>query len=135
MKTYALVAAAVLGLLIGLKAYSNSGSKAYAGHEFFDLYCSGPTTCKKTANTYVVNIDGLFIEPNEHFVQTCLEQKKRHEVSNSYCLQMYAPGDDETFSAPANLIKHIKRYGWNPTDADVDRRLEAAERKLYSQSW
>jgi hypothetical protein len=47
---------------------------------------------------------------------------------------MYSPGDEETFTAPANLIKHIKRYGWNPNDPDVDRRLEAAERKLYGQS-
>jgi hypothetical protein len=134
MKTYVLVAAAVLVLLIGLKAVSNSDSNTYTGHDFFDLYCSGPTTCSKTANTYVVNVDGLWIEPNKHFVETCLEQKKRNEVTNSYCFRMYSPGDEETFTAPANLIKHIKRYGWNPNDPDVDRRLEAAERKLYGQS-
>ena len=147
MKTYVIAAAAVLVLLIGLKACSDSGSKAYANHDFFDLICSGPTTCTKTANTYVVNVDGLFIEramvresenlfvePNEYFVKTCLEKKKRNEVTNGYCLRMYSPGDAESFTAPANLIKHIKRYGWNPTDPDVGRRLEAAQQKLYGKS-
>jgi hypothetical protein len=39
----------------------------------------------------------------------------------------------ESFNASANLIQHLKKHGFNPTDPDANKRVEAAEKKWYSQ--
>jgi hypothetical protein len=141
MKQFLVLASAAMVVLVGVRVFSNSGSNTYTDEngvththlEFFDLSCVGPTTCTKTANTYVVNVDGLFIEPDREFVDACLEQNN-NAVKNRYCTRMYSPGYIENFNTSANLVQHTINNGWNPTDPDVDRRMKAAEKKLYSGS-
>lgn len=141
MKKYLQLASVAMVVLVGVRVLSNPGSDTYTDEngiththlEFFDLACAGPSTCTKTANTYVVNVDGLFIEPNQEFVDACLEQNKQL-LTNRYCQRMYFPGDVENFNTSANLLQQTIKNGWNPTDPDVDRRMEAAQKKLYSGS-
>ena len=141
MKQVLVLASAAMVVLVGVRVFSNSGPNTYTDEngiththlEFFDLSCVGPTTCTKTANTYVVNVDGLFIEPDQEFVDACLGQNS-NAVKSRYCQWMYLPGDAENFNTSANLIQHTINNGWNPTDPDADRRMEAAEKKLYSGS-
>jgi hypothetical protein len=101
--------------------------------ELFSLSCSSPTVCTRTANVYVVNVDGLFIEPNAAFVEDCQQPAKKGEVKNPYCQQMIPPGHSETFKGSARGIEHMKKTGFNPTDSDVGRRLELAKKKLYGK--
>ena len=142
MKAYLLNSTAAAMMLLGITACSDSDAITYTDadgtvhshHEFFDLTCTTPVKCTQTANTYVVNVNGLFIEPNQEFIDACLQKRQIHAVTNEYCKWMYSPGDSERFTTSADLIQHTIKNGFNPTDPDVDRRLKAAKEKLYSQS-
>jgi hypothetical protein len=114
-------------LAISFTACSKSNKR------LFTLSCPTPTTCTKTANVYVVNVDGLYIELRPEFVEECLKQSATNSMTNIYCKQMSAPGDTETLSASADVIKHLQEDGFNPTDADVERRMQIAESKIYGQ--
>jgi hypothetical protein len=116
-----------LSLVMALSVTGCSDSKK----KFFTLSCSSATTCTKTANTYLVNVDGLFVELSPEFVEQCQKNEANNVEINLYCKKMIAPGHTETFSAPADVIKHLQEEGFtNPTDADVDRRMKAAQEKI-----
>ena len=117
----------LLLLIIGLSACSKSKK------ELFTLSCTSPTVCTKTANVYLVNVDGLFVELTPEFVDSCNKQSVENKVTNIYCKQMIFPGHSETFETSADVVRHLQEYGFNPTDADVDRRMQIARQKVYGQ--
>jgi hypothetical protein len=120
-------------------ACSNSEDNSYtnvaetrSGQSLFDLSCSSSTSCTQTANTYLVQVDGLYIEPNQEFIDKCLTDRAINAPISIYCKQMILPGDSESFNASAKVIEHLKENGFNPTDDDVSRRIKIAEDKIYS---
>jgi len=141
MKKHLLHSAAAVVTLLGITACSDSDAFTYkdpdgtihAHHKFFDLTCTTPINCTQTANTYVVNVDGLFIEPIQEYVDACLRKRELNTVTSMYCKRMYLPGDSQSFKTNADLVQHTIKNGFNPTDPDVKRRMKEAEEKLYSQ--
>jgi beta-xylosidase len=120
---------------------SNSNSEPYvdeygvthAKHRLFDYACPTATTCTQTANTYIAQVDGLFIELDLDFVEQCLEDKNMGKKVNRYCQYMISPGDTSSFKASAAVIRHILKQGPNPEESDhLTRRIEAAKLKIYN---
>jgi len=117
----------VLAVSLGLMACSKSNER------LFDLSCSSETQCTRTAKAYLVQADGLFVKLRSDFVEECLEKKQKNIVTGEYCKKMISPGESKTFTTSARVIKHFKETGFNPLDADVNRRMELAEKKVYGQ--
>jgi hypothetical protein len=121
---------------------SNSNSEPYvdehgvthANHHLFNYTCPTATSCTQTANTFIANVDGLFIELDSAFVEQCIEDKNLGKKVNRYCQYMISPGDTSRFEASADVIRHILKQGPNPAESDhLTRRIEAAKLKIYNQ--
>ncbi len=115
-----------VSLVMALSVTGCSDSKK----KLFTLSCTSATTCTKTANAYLINVDGLFIELSPEFVEQCQKDIANNWETNIYCKQMIAPGHSETFTASVDVVKHLQKEGFNPTDADVERRVKAAQEKI-----
>jgi len=105
---------------------------SHAKFHLFDYACPSATTCTRTANVPMVHESGLFMELKPEFVEQCRKDKEEGRSVNPYCNKMIRPGDIETFTAPAAVVKHLLANGPNPEeDASFDARIEAIEAKVY----
>ena len=88
------------------------------------------TTCTRTANTYILLIDGIFVELDTDFIEECKYSRKK---LNKYCKQIIFPGQSILFTTSPNIIKHLLKNGANPKPSKyLDKRIEAAKEKIYN---
>jgi len=113
-------------------------------HKFYKLTCGnnettkvkyteeneGEVICTSTAKVYNMNIDGVFIEPSDEIVKKCIEILNNGDIINKYCEDMTSPRSTNSFIVPINLANHLLENGYNPTDPDVERRINLALEKL-----
>lgn len=114
---------------------SNRKSEVKVPHpmELFIYTCNSKRECKQTAQTYLVNIDGMYIIPEENFVVRCLRDKKAHQ----YCKSMIRIGQESSIQFDSEEI--MRSYISNSKNPEFDSsfrnhfgkgRFERAKSKL-----
>ncbi len=70
----------------------------------FTYTCNTKTSCTRTANTYILQIDGLFVELEIDFVEECTKDRSEGKKVNKYCKDIIFPGSTKSFTASANVV-------------------------------
>jgi len=100
--------------------------------ELYTFTCNSSFQCKKEANTYIVNLDGVDFIPSKEFILTCLSNKQL----NKFCTFFVKIGD--TLSMQFNSKSMMNSYintSKNPEFNDSfktweQKRLETAKEKI-----
>ena len=103
--------------------------------ELYTYTCDSNLLCKKEANTYIVNIDGVDFIPSEKFILTCLSNIQ----SNKFCTFFTKIGDTSSmkFNSKAMMDSYIN-MSKNPEFNDSfktweQKRLETAKQKIKNK--
>jgi hypothetical protein len=102
--------------------------------KLYTFKCNSHMTCKKIANTYIVNVDGIDFIPSKQFIFTCLT----HKNTNKFCTSFIPIGDTESIqfdSIPMmhSYIDNSKNPEFNNHLTDWKKRnLKKAKEKIKS---
>ena len=85
---------------------SNTKIKVPHPKELFSYSCDENRQCEKKANSYIVNVDGLYFIPDDEFIVSCMDDKS----SSNYCSSMIQIGNIERpkFDSDAVMNAYIK---------------------------
>jgi len=102
--------------------------------KLYSFKCDSHMSCKKIANTYIVNVDGIDFIPSKQFIFTCLT----HKNTNKFCDSFIPIGDTESIqfdSIPMmhSYIDNSKNPEFNNHLTDWKKKnLEKAKEKIKS---
>lgn len=99
--------------LIGLNACSDSDRSTdgngvlHVKQHLFNYECPSATSCKQTANLYVIQQQGQYMEAEQDFVEQCLADREAGTEVDMACKNMMEPGQTRTMNAPARVIESL----------------------------
>ena len=103
--------------------------------KLFTYTCDENRVCEKSANTYIINIDGIDFIPDESFIIGCVQNTS----SSKYCKSMTTIGTIERpiFTSDAQMNRYIKDTNNNPEFNDSLKnwekdRLKKAKEKIIN---
>jgi len=116
---------------------SVSSSKIDIPHpkEIFTITCDSNRICEQVANSYLVNIDGIYFIPNDEFIVKCMRDKS----ASKYCNIMINIGHISTpkFQSDAEMNRYIKvaknpEFNDDLKDWEKARFIKAKEKIVQS---
>jgi len=125
----------VLGACSGdkkTKIVTDADGTQHAKHALFDFSCSTSNQCTRTANKFVVQVQGIYLPLDMDFVQKCEEAKEAKKPANKYCKKMIKPGESQSFNTAPDLVQHFLKNGIQPLEGSgLEKRLESARKTVY----
>ena len=125
----------VLGACSGDKKtniVTDADGTRHAKHELFDFSCSTSNQCTRTANKFVVQVQGIYLPLDMDFVQKCEEAEKAKKRANKYCKKMIKPGVSKVFNTEPDLVQHFLKNGIQPLEGkSLEKRLSSAKKTVY----
>ena len=104
--------------------------------KLFTITCDSNRTCELVANSYIVNIDGIYFIPNDEFIEKCMRDKS----ASKYCKIMINIGHSSKPNFPSDAVmnSYIEKVAKNPEfnddleDWEKARFIKAKEKLIQS---
>ena len=104
--------------------------------ELYTFNCDSQRSCEITANSYIVNMNGIDFIPKDEFILKCLN----HTTQSKYCNRMTHIGDIKrtTFTSDSMMYSYIKSTKTNPEfnndlkEWELKRLKKAKEEVMFS---
>jgi len=103
--------------------------------KIFTITCDSNRICEQVANSYLVNIDGIYFIPNDEFIIKCMRDKS----ASKYCNIMINIGHISTpkFQSDAEMNRYIKvaknpEFNDDLKDWEKARFIKAKEKIVQS---
>lgn len=87
--------------------YTDENGVLHVKKHLFSYECPTATKCEQTANLYVIQQQGQYMEADSDFVEKCLEDKEQGMEVDTVCRNMMTPGQSRTMTAPARVIESL----------------------------
>ena len=111
-----------------VKITTDSDGNRIAKHELFEFKCSSDNKCMRTAQKNIIQIDGIFVDVNNEFMEKCVENK----LKNKYCSKVIKLGTKTNFSSSQRAVDNLLNNGINPKiDDSMKSRIKSAYQKIY----